>query len=328
MLEHSINVINGPSIFLQLLDLAAPSYTIHGFAFCSIRYLLLQIAFYHRAIGGLGIAGIRVFCISFPFAVIHIGADKLVKWTSRMTCFLTLLFAVANYFETLVMAPEIIGCFFNESEFIDLKVAIYKFSSESYVQSITCYICLVFNVAEFLCYIILLVELFKLKSRQKNSVSRKQQKMKNRRNAVTTLGHFTSWSVEIIIFGFAQYFLVTSRETIGFNIWTLIYFQLFVPCINYVIFPTVQALTSKDLREHVFNLAWFKDMVFLCIPGQLNNNGNNVGGEVSQGIELQLLDNGNTRNYISGSKNDSKSTKSCIFPHEITAAITTRRFSL
>ena len=171
------------------------------------------------------------------------------------------------------------------------------------------------------------MELFKLNSRQKNSVSRKRQKMKNRRNAVTTLGHFTSWGVEVIIFGFAQYFLVTSRETSSFNIWTLIYFQLFVPCINYVIFPTVQVLTSKDLRDHVFNLAWFKD-IFLRIPCQLKINENNGGSEISQGIELKLLENGNAANFNSGSKNDSicslfdARTKSCIFSHEINTAIT------
>ena len=101
----------------------------------------------------------------------------------------------------------------------------------------------------------------------------------------------------------------------------------------------------------------FKDRVFLCIPGQPNNN---VGGEVSQGIELQLLENGkvanfnsgssqgielqvlengNTANFnsgSSGSKNDSicslfdTHTKSCIFPHEITPRHSTvsKSFSL
>ena len=128
--------------------------------------------------------------------------------------------------------------------------------------------------------------------------------------------------------------LVTSIDTTNFNIWILIYFQLLVPCINYVIFPTVQALTSEDLRDNAFNIAWFKD-IFLCISDHLNENGNNVGGEISQGIELHLLENGNTANDSNDeSKNDSicdlfdAHTKSCIFHHEITSAITPRRGNL
>ena len=339
LLEQSVNLINGPLIFLQLLHLSAPSHTIdifEGFVFCSVRFLLLHIAIYHRAIGGLGIAGVRVICISFPFEVIRIGADKLVKCTSRMTCFLSLLFAVALYVEVAILAPEIIEWLFNEDKFIEVGV-ITKYLSESYFQFFTGYSCLVFNAAEFLCYIILLVEMYKHHLRHKKLCLQNESKLaklKKRRNAVTTLGHFTSWSVEIIIFGFAQYMLVTSIDTTNFNIWILIYFQLLVPCINYVIFPTVQALTSEDLRDNAFNIAWFKD-IFLCISDHLNENGNNVGGEISQGIELHLLENGNTANDSNDeSKNDSicdlfdAHTKSCIFHHEITSAITPRRGNL
>ena len=364
LLEQSINVLNGPLILMQFLHYVVPSYTMHifeGFFFCSVRYLLSLIAFYHRAIGGLGIAVVRVFCTSFPFAVIHVGAEKLMKCTSGMTCFLTILFAVANYVDTFKMAPGIIEWIFNESKFVEVEKFMTDYLSKSYVQFIISYSCLVINVAELICFTILLVELYKRHSRQKELCLQKEVKLarlKNKRNAVTTLGHFTSWSVEIIIFGFAHYFLEISKEITTFNIWIIIYFALLVPCINYVIFPTVQALTSKDLRDHVFNLAWIKD-IFLCIPCQQKINENNGGSEISQGIELQLLENGNTANSnsgcsqgielhllengntanfnsgSSGSKNDSTicsfchaHTQSCIFPHEVTAPITPRHSNL
>ena len=99
LLEHCINAINGPIIFLYFLKLTIPSHTMHifeGFVFSSVRFLLAQLAFYHRIIGGLGIAGVRVFCISFPFAVLQIGADKVVKCTSGMICFLSILFAATS----------------------------------------------------------------------------------------------------------------------------------------------------------------------------------------------------------------------------------------
>ena len=65
-----------------------------------------------------------------------------------------------------------------------------------------------------------------------------------------------------------------------------------MPSINYVIFPTLQAATSEELRNHVFNLVNWKGM---CSPvcRKLGKNGNNVGDEVAQGIELQTLKNGN-----------------------------------
>ena len=88
LVEQCVNLINGPLIFLQLLHLSIPAYTkqiFESFVFCSVRHLLLRIAIYHRAIGGLGIAGVRVLCISFPYFVIRVGANKLVKCTCGLT---------------------------------------------------------------------------------------------------------------------------------------------------------------------------------------------------------------------------------------------------
>ena len=60
LVEQCVNLINGPLIFLQLLHLSIPAYTkqiFESFVFCSVRHVFLRIAIYHRAIGGLGIAG-------------------------------------------------------------------------------------------------------------------------------------------------------------------------------------------------------------------------------------------------------------------------------
>ena len=43
----------------------------------------------------------------------------------------------------------------------------------------------------------------------------------------------------------------TNRDSLGLTCW--IFFML-LPSINYVIFPTVQTVTSPDLRKHVFGM--------------------------------------------------------------------------
>ena len=334
LVEQCVNLINGPLIFLQLLHLSIPAYTkqiFENFVFCSVRHLLLRIAIYHRAIGGLGIAGVRVLCISFPYFVIRVGANKLVKCTCGLTCFLSLSFAIANYVEMFTLAPEIIVWLFNEDRFMEVRV-ITDFLSKSIVQYITSISCLIFNAAEFLCYMILIVEMYKHHKRHvKLCLQHKAKlaKLKKRRNTVCTLGHFISWSVEGLIFGFASYIQVTSKKTTVLAAQNLVYFQILVPCINFVIFPTVQALTSEDLRDHICNFDWFRD-TFLCIYGKLKQKGYSTGGESAHDIELQTLDNNCASNVKTWSQTDSacslfeNRTKSCIFHHEITAGITPR----
>ena len=45
--------------------------------------------------------------------------------------------------------------------------------------------------------------------------------------------------------------MLAHRDSLGLAHW--IFFML-LPSINYVIFPTVQTVTSHDLREHVFGM--------------------------------------------------------------------------
>ena len=77
-------------------------------------------------------------------------------------------------------------------------------------------------------------------------------RQKRRRNVITTAGHFISWLVEMLFFGVIQSLIMGNQELFGqLTLWT---FLLFIPTVNYALFPLVQVLTSHDLREHIFSL--------------------------------------------------------------------------
>ena len=61
-------------------------------------------------------------------------------------------------------------------------------------------------------------------------------------------------------------------------------FQLLLPSVNYVIFPLVQALTSHDLREHIFSLQLWCKPSCLCLKCKSN--------EIAEEVELQVVENG------------------------------------
>ena len=44
---------------------------------------------------------------------------------------------------------------------------------------------------------------------------------------------------------------ISNRDELGLAYWL---FFMLLPSINYVLFPTVQILTSADLRQHVFSV--------------------------------------------------------------------------
>ena len=84
LFEHAVNLLNGPMIFVKIFHFSCHSYTEKIFGnmvFSSLWKVLGPLIFWHRAIGGLGIAGVRVLCISFHNIVLHIGAKRLVKLT-------------------------------------------------------------------------------------------------------------------------------------------------------------------------------------------------------------------------------------------------------
>ena len=70
---------------------------------------------------------------------------------------------------------------------------------------------------------------------------------------------------------------MASKDSMGQIHWDW-FFLMLCPSINYVIFPTVQILTSKELREHVFG--WMRTGSDCC-----KHESGNVEGGVEQ-IEM------------------------------------------
>ena len=97
-------------------------------------------------------------------------------------------------------------------------------------------------------------------------------------------GHFISWLVEMLFFGVIQSLIMGNQEFFGhLTLWT---FLLFIPTVNYALFPLVQVLTSHDLREHIFSLEsrCNKPSDYLCLMFKRK--------EVADEAQLQVVENG------------------------------------
>ena len=165
LFEHSVNIVNAPILFFNLLYLSIPAFNLQIFesvAFGSVWHIAFSFALFHRAIGGMGIAGLRVLCISFPYSVIRIGARRLVKCSFGLTLLLSFFFAIGNNFELTIYNPEmnLLSYSFKEATLIEPK-AIYNFSGKEIFQKFCGVSCLVCNVAEFLCFVVIFVEMSK-----------------------------------------------------------------------------------------------------------------------------------------------------------------------
>ena len=286
LFEHAVNLLNGPMIFVKMLHFTFHMYTevIFGnMVFSSVWKVFAAFVSLHRAIGGLGIAGVRVLCISFPHIVLHIGAKRMVKLTCGLTFSLSLMLAIGITVEIAVVAPEIILNTFRNHKPIPnryLSTSIFCRASSSF--------CLLANVGEFICYVIIFVIMYKQHKRHVRLCLSQKPKLaqkKKRRNTVTAVGHFTSWTIEILIFGFLIYIGVAHKSTSAFSAWACWLLGFFAASINYVIFPSVQAMTSEDLRDHVFSVDRCKDM-FSFINCKFKRNEQDVDGP-GEGIELQ-----------------------------------------
>ena len=169
-----------------------------------------------------------------------------------------------------------------------------KFNTElteipSYFDYIGSMACLWSNLVEFLFFIIIISELYRLHriraNHRPNSARRHAKK-----NAVTAMGHFVSWVVEMLVFGaitLIVYSLHLQEEKLGPRVWM---FFMLLPSINYAIFPTIQVLTSHDLRLHVFGQLSCKCFDFMVWGEQ--------GGADVQEIELNVFANGDVHHHI------------------------------
>ena len=213
-----------------------------------------------------------------------IGAKRLINCICCITFSLSLIFGIGHIVETAITAPEVVF-------FRDLRPpqAGGHLSSAIFTR-VAFTTCLVFNAIEFIFYVIIFVDMYKHhKQHVKLCLSNKPKlaNSKKRQNTITTVGHFASWVVEILIFGVIQHVLAVNKETIPLSYW--IFLRVLLPSINYVVFPCVQAMTSKDLRTHVFNLEYCKETC-VHVNCRLKRNGEEAGAEA---VELQVMHNHN-----------------------------------
>ena len=139
---------------------------------------------------------------------------------------------------------------------------------------------LISNLFEFLFLLVILKELARLGRGAASLFSSSRRNLARKRihkNVITGVGHFISWLTEISFFGILQVIVVANKDSMGLI--PFIFFMLY-PSINYVIFPTVQTLTSNDLRNHVFGCICFSCNCARC---------KNDNQEGTEHIEMNVL---------------------------------------
>ena len=200
------------------------------------------------------------------------------------------MFAICTTIETAALAPEIILSFFKDLAAPTPTVGISFLSSAVMVRVVTAF-CILFNVLEFLCYVIIFHEMYQHHQRHITLCFLNKPKlanMKKRKNTITACGHFVSWVVEMIIFGLLQYILLANKQ----NLLAWIFFTVLMPSINYLIFPSVQVIASKELREHLFNLECCAESCLCDICRSCDNTEQNDQGVGPGDVELQVTQNG------------------------------------
>ena len=160
------------------------------------------------------------------------------------------------------------------------------FKAQSHVTKSLIATMVVINMIEFIFYAIIFIEMYIHHKRHVNLCLENKPKIANklkRKNTITTIGHFTSWAAELLIFGGLAKFISANEDKFPCLNW--IFIMVSMQSINYVIFPSLQAFASPDLREHIMNFEW-------CGETSLCGSDNH---QVEQGeeIELHTIPNGN-----------------------------------
>ena len=198
-----------------------------------------------------------------------------MNYVCGITFALSLFFGVGHTIEMALIAPEILV---NWRFWRTVPDTIQtKFVEAAFFNKITFLTCLLLNVIEFIFYMILFYERSKHHRRHSKLCLSKKPEIANnmrRENTITTAGHFVSWVVEILIFGVIQYVLCNREDTIY-----IFFFGQLVQSFNYVVFPSVQALSSKELRGHVFSLKFLMESS-ICARWRSNNDDNLEADEV------------------------------------------------
>ena len=219
----------------------------------------------------------------------------MVNFVCSFTFCLSLMFAVGFTAEAATLAPEIILTFLKELRPTQPTVRI-RFLSAAICIKVASGTCLIFNVLELFCYVIIFFEMYKHHKRHVRLCLSNKPKIANlqrRQNTITAVGHFASWVVEFLILGMFQNFLSANHGSVPFFCW--IFLRFFMPSINYLVFPTVQSIASKDLRAHVFNLECCSSEGCFCVNCIAMYGEQNVPAAAQENIQLHALQNGHAQ---------------------------------
>ena len=173
--------------------------------------------------------------------LLYIGVKRFVCCTKWSAFTISFIFTLAQLTEHLISVNPSNMVFY--SYFKDQKTEIVEF--EAIVDSIMVKSCLVSNLVELVLFVIIIFELVKLHMHRVRINMGNTQVSKN---AITAFGHFISWTVELFLFGISNYIIMEHKEVLGQTHWIIF---MLLPSLNYI-FPTVQILTSPDLRHNVF----------------------------------------------------------------------------
>ena len=179
----------------------------------------------------------------------RIGVRRLVCVPKWLGFVVSLVFTVGRIGEYFLLGKHSDLLYF--SYFATLNTQVAKL--ETYFDYLTPAACVTCNLIELVLFVIIVSELLRLHIRRVRQMPDTAEKHA-RKNAITATGHFLSWVTEMIVYGVINV-VVHFPDTLDDTAW--IFFILF-PSINYVVFPTIQSLTSPDMRHHVFRYDWFK----------------------------------------------------------------------
>ena len=203
----------------------------------------------HRAFGSLIIAGVRILYIKFHHVLLRVGICRFVTCAKWLGFSISLILASGQAAETFFFREPPGGMVFY-AFFADLNPDMEEF------QAVFDHLCTTFsllaNLLEFIFFCVIMRELVRLNrgAAALFSSSRRNVAMKRaRKNAITGTGHFISWLIEFLLFGICQSIVTAAKDKLGLT--QFIFFMLW-PSINYVVFPTVQTLSSDELRTNAF----------------------------------------------------------------------------
>ena len=214
LFEQRVNLVNCPIILMQMARVLVPVEFTDKYRIVVVPLgLLMQFSVVfciaHRAFGSLVIAGVRVLYIKFHHVLLRVGIDRFVSCAKWLGFSVSLILASGQVTETFFFRNP--GGMVFYAFFTDLSPYLEEF--EAVFDHICATFSLLANLFEFLFFLIIIGELTRLNrgAAALFSSSRRNVAMKRaRKNAITGMGHFISWLIELLLFGFCQ-----GRNSIG-----------------------------------------------------------------------------------------------------------------